>query len=169
MALQLTLTPEQYEAIARHSPRYKAAYWADWDNWVPAHPQANDLAVIDEALTADLLATGMSPADVSEQVSIMRIVGSAPRMTPEQRDTIRRVFRYGPAPEKRQASAAHCYYCGKQLDIRRGAYVMACEVPDWDPQAMKENTLFCGIGCGRAAQTGGVTKAAASNRPPGWS
>jgi hypothetical protein len=30
---------------------------------------------------------------------IAELVAAAPRMTPEQRDTIRRVFRYGPAPE----------------------------------------------------------------------
>jgi hypothetical protein len=99
---------------------------------------------------------------------IAELVASVPRMTPEQVATIRRVFRYGPAPEKRQASAAHCCYCGKQLDVRQGAYVVACELPDWDSQAMEENTLFCGVGCGRAAHAGGVTKTAASNRPAGW-
>jgi hypothetical protein len=104
-----------------------------------------------------------------EDRHIAEVVARAPRMTAEQRDVLRRVFRYGGAREKiAVAPWPACNYCGKPLGARL-PYVHGWEVPGSVPEDFDEQALFCGLGCGHAAKVGGVTKTVASHRPHGWS
>jgi hypothetical protein len=80
----MSLTPEQSRARARKAARNR--WHGDSPDAVAAAAEldsANDHAAIDRSIDA--------------------LVARAPRMTPEQADRIRRLFKYGPAPESTAA------------------------------------------------------------------